>query len=65
VKERIELLKSQHHAEDVGELIRHLKILVKDVAKKLQMSNKRQKAKRDIRGDIVEPPGKYYPSLFC
>jgi len=35
-KERIELLQSQLHDEDIGELIRHLKIVVKDLAKKLQ-----------------------------
>jgi len=35
VKERIELIKREHHADDVGEPIRHLKILVKDSAKKL------------------------------
>jgi len=64
VKERIELIKSQHHPDDVGEFIRHLKILVKDSAKKLQTSNERQKAGRDLGGDIVEPPGKYYQYLF-
>jgi len=64
VKERIELIKSQHHPHDVGEFIRHLKILVKDSAKKLQMSNERQKAGRDLRGDVAEPPGKYYQYLF-
>jgi len=65
VKERIELIKSQHHPDDVGELIRHLKILVKDSAKKLQTSNERQKAGWDLPRDIVEAPGKYYQYLFC
>jgi len=60
VKERSELIKSQYHPDDVGEFIRHLKILVKDLAKELQTSNKRQKAGRDLRGDVVEPPPKYY-----
>jgi len=64
VKEPIELIKSQHHPDDVGEFIRHLKILVKDLAKKLQTSNECQKAGRDLRGDIAEPPGKYYQYLF-
>jgi hypothetical protein len=58
VKERIELIKRQHHADDVWELIRHLKILVKDSAKKLQTSNERQRAERDDHGDIAEPPSR-------
>jgi len=65
VKKHIELMKSQHHTEDVRELIHYLKILFKDLGKKLQRSNERQKAERDIRGDLAEPPGKCYPSLFC
>jgi len=65
VKERIELIKSQHHLNDLGELIRHLKILVKHSAKKLQMSNECQKAGRDLCGDIAEPAGEYYQYLFC
>jgi len=64
VRERIELIKRQHHTDDVWELIRHLKILVKDSAKKLQTSNERQRAERDGRGDVAEPPSKCYPSLF-
>jgi len=64
VKERIEFLKQHHHADDVWELIQHLKILVKDSAKKLQTSNGRQKAERDGSGDVAEPPCKCYPSLF-
>jgi len=64
VKERIELIKNQHHPDDVGEFIRHLKTLVQDSAKKLQMSNERQKAGRDLRGDVAEPPANYYHYLF-
>jgi len=56
VRERIELIKRQHHADDVWELLWHLKILVKDSAKKLQTSNERQRAERDGRGDVAEPP---------
>ena len=55
VKERIELIKYKYHADDVWELIRHLKILIKDSAKKLQTSNERQRAEREGRGDIVQP----------
>ena len=65
VNERLELIKREYHADDVWELIRHLKILVKDSAKKLQTSNQRQRAEREGRGDIAEPLSKSYPSLFC
>jgi len=64
VTERIEFIKHYHEADDVWELIRHLKILVKDSAKKLQTSNKRQRGEWDGRGDVAEPPSKCYPSLF-
>jgi len=64
VKERIEFIKHHHHADNVWELIQHLKILVKDSAKKLQTSNDRQLAERDGRGDLAAPPSKCYPSLF-
>jgi len=59
-KERIELIKSQHHPDDVGEFIHPLNLLVKDSAKKLQTSNEHQKAGRDLCGNDAEPPGKYY-----
>ena len=58
VKERIVLLKRQHHADDVLELNRHLRILVKDSAKKLQATNERKRADHDGRGDVTEPPSK-------
>jgi len=58
-------MKRQHHADDVWELIRPLKILVKDSAKKLQTSNERQRAELDGRGEVAEPPSKCYPSLFA
>ena len=64
VKERIELIKSQHHADDVGEFFHHLQILVTDSVKKLKTSNEHQKAGRDPRGDVVEPSGKYDQYLF-
>ena len=65
VKERIEVIKSQHHPDDVAEFIRHLKIVVKDSAKKLRTSNERQKPGRDLGGHVAEPPGTYFQSLFC
>jgi len=59
VKEHIELIKSQHHPDDVGELIDHLQVLVKDSAMKLQTPNERHNTGQDVRGDVAEPPGKY------
>jgi len=58
VKERIELIKRQHHTYDLLELNRHLKILVRDSGKKLQISKERQRAGRDGRGDVTQPPRK-------
>jgi len=58
VKERIELIKRQHQADDVLELNRHLKILVRDSGKKLQTTKERQTAGGDGRGDVTEPPSK-------
>ena len=52
------LLKRQHHADDVLELNRHLRIHVKDFAKKLQATNERKRADHDGRGDVTEPPSK-------
>ena len=57
-------IKHHRHADDVWERIWHLKILVKDSAKKLQTSNERHRAERDGRAEIAEPPSKSYPSLF-
>jgi len=56
VKERIELIKRQHHADDLLELKGHLKILVRDSGKKLKPTKERQRAGRDGPGDITEPP---------
>jgi len=46
VKERIGLIKSQHYPDGIEEFIRHLKIVVRDSAKKLQTPNEHQKARR-------------------
>jgi len=62
VKERIELIKRQHHADHLLELNRHLKILVRHSGKKLQRTKERQRAGRDGRGDVTEPPSKCKPS---
>jgi len=53
VKERIELSKCQHHADDLLELNRHLKILVRDSGKKLQTTKETQRAGRDGGGDVT------------
>ena len=53
VKARIELIKRQHHTDDLLELNRHLKILVRDSGKKLQTTQERQRAGRDGRGDVT------------
>ena len=58
VNERIELIKCQHHADDLLELYWHLKILVRDSGKKLQTTKKGQRAGRHGRGDLTEPLSK-------
>jgi len=58
VKERIELIKHLHHADDVLQLNRHLKILVRDSGKKLQTTKEHQRAGHDGRCDVTEPPSK-------
>jgi len=59
VKERIELIKCQHHTDELMELHRHLKILVRDSGKKLQTSKEHQRAGRDGGGDVTEPLSQY------
>ena len=46
VKSRIEFSKNKHHADDVKEIDRQLRILVKDPARKLQMEMEHESAKR-------------------
>jgi len=58
VKERIQLMKCQHHADDLLELNRHLKTLVRDSGKKLQTTKERQRAGCDGRGHVTEPASK-------
>jgi len=62
VKERIELNKRQQHADDLLELNRNRKILVRDSGKKLQTTIERQRASCDGRGDVPAPPSKRQPS---
>ena len=58
VKERIELIKRQDHADYLLELDWHLKILVRDSGKKLQTTKECQRAGRDGFSDVTEPPSK-------
>ena len=65
IKQRVELVEAEHRAEDVGELLRHLRILVKDLAKKLQASNERQNVERAGSSEVVGPPSEFSPTLIC
>ena len=64
VKQRFELIKREHHTDDLLELNQHLRILVWDSGKKQQMTMERQKTKKRRktdhhgRGDITEPSSK-------
>jgi hypothetical protein len=54
VKGRIKLIKTKHRPEDVDEVERQIKVLVRDTAKKLQATNDRLHAERvdeAIEGD--------------
>ena len=64
IKQRVELVEAEHRADDVGELLRHLRILVKDSAKKLQASQERHKVERAGGGEVVGPPSKSSPPLI-
>jgi len=55
VKERIELIKPQHHTDDLLELNLHLTSLVRYSGKLLQTPKERQRAGRDGRGNVTEP----------
>ena len=46
VKSRIKFIKNKHYADDVKEIDRQLKILVKDTARKLQTAMEDESAKR-------------------
>ena len=54
VKERLALIKKKHHADDVEELSRRLRMLVKDSARKLHTSNLRRMAERAGRKIVAE-----------
>ena len=45
VKSRIKFIKNKHHADDVKEIDRQMRILVKDTARKLQTAMENESAK--------------------
>jgi len=59
VAARTELVKNKHRADDLDELGRHLKILVKDAAKKLQTTNERHYVEWAGGSDVAGIPSKY------
>jgi len=57
VKSQIEFVKKNHHADDVREVSRQLRILVKDTAKKLRTAMEHDYA--EWAGDeVAGPPSK-------
>lgn len=58
IHERAALIKNKHRAEDLDELNHHLRVLVRDTAKKLQTSLDRQTAERLGGGEVAGPPSK-------
>ena len=58
VQSRIKLIKTKHHSDDVKEVHRQLRMLVRDTAKKLQTAMEREKAKRGGNGKVAEPASK-------
>jgi len=66
IKQRVALVEAEHHADDLGELMQHLRILVKDSAKKLQATIERQRPERAGGGEVVGPQSESSPPLiFC
>ena len=55
VKARLALIKKKHHADDLGELSRRLRMLVKDAARKLHTSNLRRIVERASRKVAKSP----------
>jgi len=64
VKGRIKLIKTNHHPEDVHEVERQIRVLVRDTAKKLQATNDRLDAERaedPIDAEVCDVQSKYSP----
>ena len=58
VKERLALIKQKYHGEDVDELRPRLRMLVKDSARKLHLSNLREMAECTCRKKVAQSPSK-------
>ena len=69
VKGRIKLIKTNHRPEDVDEVERQIRVLVRNTAKKLQATNNRLHAERvedAIDADVSDVQSKYSsPSTSC
>ena len=64
IKQRVALVEAEHHADDVGELLRHLRILVKDWAKKIQATKEHHNVERAGGGEVVGPQSESSPPLI-
>ena len=62
VPARIELVRDKHRADDVGEVERHLRLLVRDTAKNLRTTNGRRLAEKELVGEVEVkgPPSKCF-----
>ena len=58
VQSRIKLIKTKHHYDDIKEVYRQLRMLVRDTAKELQTAIEREKAKRGDNGNAAKPASK-------
>ena len=63
-KQRIMLIEAEHRPDDMGQLLGHLRILVKDLAKKLQASEERHKVQRAGGREVMRPLSKSSPPLI-
>ena len=64
IKQRGALIEAKHCADDVGELLHHLRILVKNWAKKLQALQEHHKVEEAGGGEVMGPPSKSSPPLI-
>ena len=55
VQSHIKLIKTKPHSDDVKEVYRQRRMLVRDMAKKLQTAMERDKAKRGGNGKLAGP----------
>jgi len=55
LKKCINCIEHHYYEVNVRKLKQHVKILVIDLAKKLEMATKHQRAEQDGSGDVAEP----------